>query len=61
MAASQDPGNSARDKASAALAVIVMGMVVQGVAKTPRFAFSTSYIDANVTDKNRTGFYMGKT
>jgi hypothetical protein len=60
MANNEDPGNSARANAGAALVVIVLDMALQGIAKTPRAAFTTTYVDANV-EKTRTGFYMGKT
>jgi hypothetical protein len=60
MANNEDPGNRARTNAGAALVVIVLGMALQGIAKTPRAAFTTTYVDANV-EKTKTGFYMGET
>ena len=59
MADSLDPGNQARANTGAALVIIVVGMVLQGIAKAPRSSFVTTYIDANV-DKVKTGFYMGQ-
>ncbi|KAK7106612.1 solute carrier organic anion transporter family member 2A1-like isoform X1 [Littorina saxatilis] len=58
MADKEDPDNRARANAGVALAVIVAGMVLQGIAKTPRYSFVTSYVDDNV-DKVKTGFIMG--
>ncbi|KAL8573006.1 hypothetical protein ACOMHN_010436 [Nucella lapillus] len=57
-AQSPDPGSSARAHSASALVVIVVGMVLQGVAKTPRASFTTYFVDTNV-DKTKTGFYMG--
>ncbi|XP_076437182.1 solute carrier organic anion transporter family member 2A1-like [Babylonia areolata] len=53
-----DPGNTARANAGTALTLIVVGMVLQGVAKTPRMSFTTCFVDNNLP-KVKTGFYMG--
>ena len=58
MAGNLDPVDVARANAGSALVVIVLGMVLQGVAKTPRYSFTTTYVDANV-EKTNTGFFMG--
>ncbi|PVD27050.1 hypothetical protein C0Q70_12200 [Pomacea canaliculata] len=50
--------NKARAHATTALVIIVLGMVLQGVAKSPRYSFLTTYVDANV-DRTKTGFYVG--
>ena len=41
-----------------AFVLIAIGMVLQGVGKSPRYPFVTLYIDDTV-DKRETGFYMG--
>lgn len=43
-----------------AIAIIAIGMMVQGIGKAPRSPFVTVYIDDNV-EKRKTGFYSGKT
>lgn len=53
-----DPGSMARTHGGTALVIIVLGMVLQGMAKTPRYSFTACYVDNNV-DKVKTGFYMG--
>lgn len=53
-----DPSNNARANSVAAMTVIVLGMVLQGVAKAPRVPFTATYVDANV-ERTQTGFYMG--
>ena len=42
-----------------AMAIIAIGMILQGIAKSPRQAFITIYIDNNV-DKTKTAVYVGK-
>ena len=42
-----------------AFALIAIGMVFQGVGKSPRYPFVALYID-NAVDKRKTGFYMGE-
>ncbi|XP_076454928.1 solute carrier organic anion transporter family member 2A1-like [Babylonia areolata] len=55
----EEEGDSrAHAHAVTALAVIATGMVLQGVGKTPRTSFTTTYVDANVP-RVKTGFYMG--
>ncbi|XP_025102752.1 solute carrier organic anion transporter family member 2B1-like [Pomacea canaliculata] len=49
---------SMKSNSQAALAIIVLGMLLQGVAKSPRSPFTTVYVDGNV-EKEKTGFYMG--
>jgi len=39
--------------------IYLSGMILQGVAKAPRYPFLTSYVDDNVNKKN-TAMYMGK-
>ncbi|XP_069123732.1 solute carrier organic anion transporter family member 2B1-like [Argopecten irradians] len=41
-----------------AIAIIAIGMIVQGVGKAPRAPFVTVYIDDNC-EKRKTGFYVG--
>lgn len=41
------------------LALIGIGMALQGVAKAPRAAFTTVYLDDGC-DKRKTGFFIGK-
>lgn len=41
------------------IAIIGIGMVLQGVAKSPRGPFTTVYLDDGC-DKTKTGFYLGK-
>lgn len=41
------------------IAIIGVGMVLQGVAKAPRSPFTTVYLDDGC-DKKKTGFYLGK-
>ena len=41
------------------IAMIGIGMVLQGVAKAPRGPFTTVYLDDGC-DRKRTGFYFGK-
>lgn len=43
----------------AALGLIALGMILQGVAKAPRLPFLATYVDDNVKKKN-TAMYMGK-
>lgn len=43
-----------------AYAIIVIGMVIQGMAKAPRSPLGTAYIDNNVRIQSRTGAYVGK-
>ncbi|XP_025103096.1 solute carrier organic anion transporter family member 1B1-like [Pomacea canaliculata] len=50
--------NRARANAVSALVIIVLGMVLQGVAKAPRHPLITTFVDNNI-DKTKTGFYMG--
>ncbi|XP_025102615.1 solute carrier organic anion transporter family member 2A1-like isoform X2 [Pomacea canaliculata] len=50
--------NRARANAMSALVIIVLGMVLQGVAKAPRHPLITTFVDNNI-DKTKTGFYMG--
>ncbi|PVD27047.1 hypothetical protein C0Q70_12197 [Pomacea canaliculata] len=52
--------NRARANAVSALVIIVLGMVLQGVAKAPRHPLITTFVDNNI-DKTKTGFYMGTT
>ncbi|XP_076437485.1 solute carrier organic anion transporter family member 2A1-like [Babylonia areolata] len=54
----EDGRSAARGHAGTALALIAVGMVLQGVAKTPRMPFSTFYVDNNLPQV-KTGFYMG--
>lgn len=42
-----------------AMAIIAIGMILQGVGKAPRTPFSSYYIDENV-DKRKTSLYLGK-
>ncbi|KAL8618456.1 hypothetical protein ACOMHN_049873 [Nucella lapillus] len=53
-----DPGSRARAHSGTALLILVVGMVLQGVAKAPRGSFSLYYVDCNV-EKAKSGFYMG--
>ncbi|CAC5397627.1 KRAB [Mytilus coruscus] len=48
----------ANDFTPVAMAIIAIGMIVQGIAKSPRQAFVTTYIDNNV-DKTKTAVYVG--
>ncbi|KAH3883708.1 solute carrier organic anion transporter family member 2A1-like isoform X1 [Dreissena polymorpha] len=41
-----------------AMAFIAVGMILQGLAKAPRYPFITTYVDDNVNKKN-TAMYMG--
>ncbi|WAR03470.1 SO2A1-like protein [Mya arenaria] len=41
-----------------AMTLIAIGMVLQGLAKAPRYPFLTTYVDDNVNKKN-TAMYMG--
>ena len=51
----EDVGN---DKAMVALVIICILMFIQGMAKAPRQALSSVYIDNN-SAKVKTGFYIG--
>lgn len=42
-----------------AFVIFMVGMLLQGVAKSPRTSLITSYIDNNLADKNKTGMYIG--
>ena len=42
-----------------AFSLIAIGMVLQGIGKSPRYPFVTLYIDDTV-EKRETGFYMGE-
>uniref|UniRef100_A0A0B7BPZ4 Solute carrier organic anion transporter family member n=2 Tax=Arion vulgaris TaxID=1028688 RepID=A0A0B7BPZ4_9EUPU len=44
--------------ATASLAIIVIGMALQGFGKAPRSSFTVTYVDDN-TAKVNTGFYVG--
>ncbi|XP_076471762.1 solute carrier organic anion transporter family member 2A1-like [Babylonia areolata] len=54
----EGPVHAARAHAGTSLALIVVGMVLQGVAKTPRSSLTSYYVDSNVPAVS-TGFYMG--
>ncbi|KAK3766324.1 hypothetical protein RRG08_044515 [Elysia crispata] len=43
---------------TASLAIIFVGMMLQGFGKSPRYSFTVTYVDDN-TGKTNTGFYMG--
>lgn len=43
----------------AAMGLIALGMILQGIAKAPRLPFLATYVDDNVKKKN-TAMYMGK-
>ncbi|KAL8617447.1 hypothetical protein ACOMHN_025759 [Nucella lapillus] len=51
-------GDASRANSGTALLILVAGMVLQGVSKTPRASFTTYYVDSNVPNV-KTGFYMG--
>ncbi|KAL8573442.1 hypothetical protein ACOMHN_032457 [Nucella lapillus] len=57
---SQSPAleSKARAHSGTALVILVVGMILQGVAKAPRGSFIVCYVDSNVV-KVKTGFYMG--
>lgn len=42
-----------------AMTIFAIGLIIQGICKSPRQPFVTTYIDDNV-DKTQTAFYMGK-
>ncbi|XP_063405834.1 solute carrier organic anion transporter family member 3A1-like [Mytilus trossulus] len=48
----------ANDFTPVAMAIIAIGMIIQGIGKSPRQAFVTTYIDNNV-DKTKTAVYVG--
>ena len=43
-----------------AFVMFMVGMLVQGIAKSPRTSLLTTYVDNNVPEKTKTGIYMGK-
>ncbi|XP_071101395.1 solute carrier organic anion transporter family member 2A1-like [Haliotis cracherodii] len=51
-------GSKPRDHATAAVAIIAVGMIVQGIAKAPRHPFLVTYVDDNVV-RTKTGYYVG--
>lgn len=46
-------------KGSAAYAIFIVFMILQGMAKAPRSSLVPLYVDNNVSDQTRTGFLMG--
>ena len=44
----------------AALMLIAVGMILQGIAKAPRLPFTATYVDDNVRKKKNTAMYMGR-
>ncbi|CAC5378301.1 SLCO2B [Mytilus coruscus] len=48
----------ANDFTPVAMAIIAIGMIIQGIGKSPRQAFITTYIDNNVK-KTQTAVYVG--
>lgn len=46
------------DGTKAGYALLVVGMLIQGMAKSPRFSLATTYVDDN-TNKVNTGMYVG--
>ncbi|GAB1600557.1 hypothetical protein Ahia01_000333700 [Argonauta hians] len=42
-----------------AFILFMLGMMIQGIAKSPRSSLITAFIDNNVKDKTKTGAYMG--
>lgn len=51
-------GSIYRMKVAFILLCLFMG--IQGFGKAPRSSLGTFYIDSNVPDKTRTGFYLGR-
>lgn len=47
------------DQTKIAFVMFMIGMLVQGVAKSPRTSLLTAYVDNNVAEKTKTGIYMG--
>lgn len=43
----------------AAFVLLCIFMGIQGLGKAPRSSLGTYYIDSNVPDKTKTGFYLG--
>ncbi|XP_067667494.1 solute carrier organic anion transporter family member 2A1-like [Haliotis asinina] len=54
----EDGSPKPRDHATAAVAIIAMGMIIQGISKAPRHPFLVTFIDDNVV-KTKTGYYLG--
>nr|KAG5699923.1 hypothetical protein BaRGS_018222 [Batillaria attramentaria] len=50
---------SGRAHSQAALVLIVIGMMLQGICKSPRWPYVIFYVDGNIGDKTKTGFYLG--
>lgn len=55
----QDVVGTATSFTPVAMAIIAIGMILQGVGKAPRAPFSSYYIDENV-DKRKTSLYLGR-
>ncbi|XP_014783104.1 solute carrier organic anion transporter family member 2A1 isoform X2 [Octopus bimaculoides] len=47
------------DKTHLAYAIFIILMIIQGMAKAPWSSLVPLYIDNNVSDQSKTGFYMG--
>lgn len=53
-------GNQYFSQTEKAFILFMVGMMIQGVAKSPRTSLITAFVDNNVKDKSKTALIMGK-